>query len=77
MKFTCPECGGDEIIENQLKQIPVYVEDTSTGPELYEEEDKEAYIYHWECGCCGWKLPCRDVDDVINFVVDQEIDRRT
>lgn len=75
--FKCPECGGEEIEEIQIRKVQVYVEDHSTGPELYEDEDEEYIATHWECNICGWRLPCRTVDDVVNLVVDQEIDRRT
>lgn len=75
--FTCPDCGGHLILETQARKVLVYVEDQNNGPELYEDKEEAYYLNHWECNDCSWRLPCRDVNDVINFVVDQEIDRRT
>lgn len=84
-RFKCPECGDFRDIEERKRGVliitPVSVEDYGSGPELYsvdgdeEIDDYEATV-EYVCADCGWALPCSDPKEVVDFIVDQEIDRR-
>lgn len=76
--FKCPSCKTVADVHIMRTSItPAYVEDIGSGPELYEHEDEITHLLSFSCGECGWKLPCKTYNDVVDYVVDQEVERRT
>lgn len=83
-EFICPKCGGntiEEVTEPMKRYTRVVIQDYSSGPEMYEDDTPEYYdvgaTTSWRCASCEWELPCDSPEEVVDFVVDQEIDRRT
>lgn len=83
--FKCPECKDFRDIEERKQGVivitKVTVEDYGSGPELYfvdggEEYDEWNSTIVYVCAECGWKLPCNAPNEVVDFIMDQEIDRR-
>ena len=84
-EFICPKCGDNTIEEVQYgynRYAYVTVENYGSGPELYEEDHVEYYDTPesrtiWRCASCEWELPCKTPNEVVDYVVDQEVERRT
>lgn len=76
-EFKCPSCGTFTDVHIMRTSItPSYVEDIGSGPELYEHEGEITHILSFTCGECGWELPCKIYNEVVDYVMDQEAERR-
>jgi ribosomal protein L37AE/L43A len=86
-RFVCPNCKDENETVEEIqyginRYAHVQVDDYGSGPELYELEPTEYYntsesVTVWRCVKCNWVLPCKTPNEVVDFIVDQEVDRRT
>lgn len=78
MIFKCPECEHDaDIVKKVSETVRVYLDDVGSGLKLWESDISRYYnITTYECGECGFRLPCRTDDDVINFVLKTQGERK-
>ena len=83
-RFKCPHCKDFTTVLEEKEGViiisKVAVEDYASGPSLYYVDGGEEFddfsTTSYFCADCGWKLPCKNADEVTDYLVDQEIERR-